>query len=163
MIIEASSHGLDQKRLHNINLKAAIFTNFSQDHLDYHKTMNSYLNAKLILFRENLSKKSTIISDKEIQEFKMLNLIAKKKKIKILDIKQEAKKIENYSLNTIRDYKRKNLAMAILATKLCGLKDKLIYSSIKKIKSINGRLELVRSYSNNIKVFVDYAHTLMHY
>ena len=49
--------------------------------------------------------------------------------------------------------------MAILATKLCGLKDKLIYSSIKKIKSINGRLELVRSYSNNIKVFVDYAHT----
>ena len=89
----------------------------------------------------------------------MLNLIAKKKKIKILDIKQEAKKIENYSLNTIRDYKRKNLAMAILATKLCGLKDKLIYSSIKKIKSINGRLELVRSYSNNIKVFVDYAHT----
>ena len=39
VIIEASSHGLDQKRLHNINLKAAIFTNFSQDHLDYHKTM----------------------------------------------------------------------------------------------------------------------------
>ena len=82
VIIEASSHGLDQKRLHNINLKAAIFTNFSQDHLDYHKTMNSYLNAKLILFRENLSKKSTIISDEEIQEFKMLNLIAKKKKLR---------------------------------------------------------------------------------
>ena len=56
VIIEASSHGLDQKRLHNINFKAAIFTNFSQDHLDYHKTMKSYLDAKLILFREILKK-----------------------------------------------------------------------------------------------------------
>ena len=54
VIIEASSHGLDQKRLHNINFKAAIFTNFSQDHLDYHKSMKLYLNAKLILFKEIL-------------------------------------------------------------------------------------------------------------
>ena len=51
VIIEASSHGLDQKRLHNINFKAGIFTNFSQDHLDYHKTMRKYLNAKFILFK----------------------------------------------------------------------------------------------------------------
>ena len=57
VIIESSSHGLDQKRLHHINFKGAIFTNFSQDHLDYHKTMKSYLNAKLILFREILKKK----------------------------------------------------------------------------------------------------------
>ena len=70
---------LDQKRLHHIKFKAAIFTNFSQDHLDYHKTMKSYLNAKLILFREILSKKSTIISDKEIQPFSLIKRIAKKK------------------------------------------------------------------------------------
>ena len=57
VIIEASSHGLDQKRLHHIKFKGAIFTNFSQDHLDYHKTMKSYLNVKLILFRKILSKK----------------------------------------------------------------------------------------------------------
>ena len=70
VIIEASSHGLDQKRLHNINFKAGIFTNFSQDHLDYHKTMRKYLNAKFILFKEILNKKSTVISDKEIMPFK---------------------------------------------------------------------------------------------
>ena len=63
---------LDQKRLHNIKFKAAIFTNFSQDHLDYHKTMKSYLNAKLILFREILKKNSIIISDKNIQIFLIL-------------------------------------------------------------------------------------------
>ena len=56
VIIEASSHGLDQKRLHHIRFRAAIFTNFSQDHLDYHKNMKSYLNAKLILFRKILKK-----------------------------------------------------------------------------------------------------------
>ena len=69
VIIESSSHGLDQKRLHHIKFKGAIFTNLSQDHLDYHKNMRSYLNAKLILFREILEKKSTIISDKEIKQF----------------------------------------------------------------------------------------------
>ena len=67
--MEASSHGLKQTRLHNINFKGGIFTNFSQDHLDYHKTMKSYLNSKLILFREILNEKSSIISDKEIKQF----------------------------------------------------------------------------------------------
>ena len=78
IIIESSSHGLDQKRLHHLNFKGAIFTNFSQDHLDYHKNMKSYLNAKLILFREILKKKSIIITDKEIKQFPLIKKIAKK-------------------------------------------------------------------------------------
>ena len=57
VIIEASSHGLDQKRLHHINFKAGIFTNFTQDHLDYHKSMKLYLKAKLVLFNKILKKK----------------------------------------------------------------------------------------------------------
>jgi len=79
VIIEASSHGLQQHRLHHIRFKAGIFTNFSQDHLDYHKNMKSYLNAKLILFKEILRKNSSIISDEEIQQFNQLKYIAKKK------------------------------------------------------------------------------------
>ena len=71
-MIEASSHGLQQKRLNHINLKGAIFTNFSQDHLDYHKTMQSYLNSKLLLFKKILSKNKTVISDKSIKEFSIL-------------------------------------------------------------------------------------------
>ena len=158
VIIEASSHGLDQKRLSHINFKAGIFTNFSQDHLDYHKTMKSYLNAKLILFREILKKGSVIISDRKIRQYKILNQIAKKKKVKIKDISNDVDKIQNYFyLNN--NYKINNLAMAIQATRICGLKDKLIYKTIKKLKNINGRLELVRTFQNNVKVFVDYAHT----
>ena len=48
--------------------------------------------------------------------------------------------------------------MAIRALKLCGLKNKFIYKSLKKIKDVNGRMELVRTLPNNIRVFVDYAH-----
>ena len=49
--------------------------------------------------------------------------------------------------------------MAIQSAKLCGLKESLIFSSCKKIKDVNGRLELAKKYKNNLKVFIDYAHT----
>ena len=159
VILEASSHGLDQKRLHHINFKGAILTNFSQDHLDYHKTMKSYLSSKLILFRKILSKKSTIISDKKIHIFNILKNIAKKKKLRLVDINENLDKIEKFSSESFKDFKIKNLAMAIEAAKLCGVKDKLIYRSIKKIKDVNGRLELIKNYPNDVKVFIDYAHT----
>ena len=159
VIIESSSHGLDQKRLHHINFKGGIFTNFSQDHLDYHKTMKSYLNAKLILFKKILKKNSYIISDSEISQFISLKKIAKKRNLKIIDIGNEFKKIEstNFTLNS--DFKIKNLAMAIKAVKFCGLKDNLIYRSLKKIKDVNGRLELARKFHNGVKVYIDFAHT----
>ncbi len=159
VIIEASSHGLDQKRLHHIKFKGAIFTNFSQDHLDYHKTMKSYLNAKLILFRKILNKKSTVISNKEISLYKVLKKISKKNNLKILDINKTLQKIKNIPLNFNEDFKIKNLAMAIEAAKLCGLKDKLIFRAITKLKNVSGRLELVKKYPNDVKVFIDYAHT----
>ncbi len=159
VIIEASSHGLDQKRMHHIKFKGGIFTNFTQDHLDYHKTMRSYLDAKLILFKEILGKKATIISDKEIQPFSKLNLIAKQKNLKIIDIAKQLEKIKNYSNDFTINYKIKNLAMALQAVKLCGFKEKLIIRSLKKIKDVNGRLEFVKKFKNNVKVFIDYAHT----
>ncbi len=159
VIIEASSHGLDQIRLHHIDFKAAIFTNFSQDHLDYHKNMKAYLNAKLILFKDILSKKSKIILDKDTKEFAIIKKIAQKKNIKILDISKKSKKIRQNSLKYTGDFKIKNLTMAIEAIKLCGLKENLIYKALKKLKDVSGRLELIRKYPNNIKIFIDYAHT----
>ena len=49
--------------------------------------------------------------------------------------------------------------MAIIASKICGLKDKYIYPAIKKLKDVNGRLEQIKDYPNKVKVFIDYAHT----
>jgi len=159
VIIESSSHGLDQKRLHHIKFKAAIFTNFTQDHLDYHKTMSSYLNSKLVLFREILKKNSTIISDKELKEFSQIKKISQNRNLKLLDISKEFEKIKSITSDTTSGFEIKNLAMAMEATKLCGIKKNLINRAIKKIKDVNGRLELVKKYSNDIRVFVDYAHT----
>jgi MurE/MurF fusion protein len=159
VIIEASSHGLDQDRIHHIDFKGAIFTNFSQDHLDYHKNMKSYFNAKLILFKKILKSNSKIILDKKINEFHILKNIAKKRGLEVIEISKIIENIKNTSLSVSSEFKIKNLAMAIAAAKLCGLKDKKIYNSLKKIKDVNGRLELVRTFSNNIKVFIDYAHT----
>ena len=159
VIIEASSPGLHQRRLDNINFKAGIFTNFSQDHLDYHKTMTLYLKAKLLLFSRVLNKKKTIISDKNIKEFSILKRISKKRNLKLLDISLiEERLLKNNFLN-LNEFQRKNLSMAIKATKLCNLNEKKIFNSINRIKDVNGRLELIRIFPNNVKVYVDFAHT----
>ena len=98
VILEASSHGLQQKRLDKLIIKTGIFTNLSHDHLDYHKNMNSYFKSKMYLFKNLLNKNSEIITDKENKEFKSLKKIAKKRKLKIHAIGQhynEIKILEN--------------------------------------------------------------------
>ena len=159
VIIETSSHGLHQKRINNLELKAGIFTNFSQDHLDYHKSMNEYLNAKLILFNKLLGEKKTIITDKSIKEFLILKKISKKRNLKLIDISKIKEKLNKYSDLKFNDFQKKNLSMAIAAAKICHLNDKRIYKVINKLKETDGRLELVKTFPKNIKVYVDFAHT----
>ena len=159
VIIEASSHGLDQSRLDHINFKAGIFTNFSQDHLDYHKTMKDYLNTKLTLFSKLLPKNSYIISDEQNMQFQDLKKIAKKRKLKLKNITSTINQIKNISDSPPEYFQKKNLSMAILASRLCGLKNIKINKTLQKIKSIDGRLEFIKKFQNNVKVFIDYAHT----
>ena len=159
VIIEASSHGLHQKRLDNLNLKAGIFTNFSQDHLDYHKNIRAYFNAKMLLFKKVLTKKSKIILNKSLNEFSSLKKIIKNRQLQLVDTSLIQKKLKekiDLKFNTIQ---LKNLSMAIAAARICNVSDIKILKSLRKIKDVNGRLELVRIFPNNIKVFVDFAHT----
>ena len=159
VIIEASSHGLHQKRIDNLNLKAGVFTNFSQDHLDYHKTMKSYLNSKLILFKKILSRNKFVIVDESIKEFKIIQKISKKKNLRLKSITQIKRKIENNKKLDLNEFQLKNLSMAIVAAKISNIKEKQIFRCLRKLKSVNGRLELVKIFKNNIKVYVDFAHT----
>ena len=159
VIIEASSHGIDQSRLDHIKFKAAIFTNFSQDHLDYQKSMKNYLNVKLSLFSKLISKNNYIISDKANKQYSALKKIAKKKKLRLLNISNTINQIKDIPGVPMALFQKKNLSMAILAAQLCGLKSDRIIKNLKKIKSIDGRLELIKKFPNNIKVFIDYAHT----
>jgi len=180
-ILEASSHGLKQKRLDNLNIKNGIFTNFSQDHLDYHKNMKSYLNSKMYLFNKLLKKNSKIISDQENKEFKILKKISKKRKIKQISIgttastlnilhnsykgKKQIIKISIHSkvflleIPLIGYFQIKNLLMSVLAAIYCGIDKNKIFKQIHKIKPVPGRLECVASLNNNSNVIVDFAHT----
>ena len=79
IILEASSHGLSQKRLDNLKIKTGIFTNLSHDHLDYHNNMKSYLDSKMYLFNKLLKKNTKIITDEENKEFKRIKAISTKR------------------------------------------------------------------------------------
>ena len=180
-IIEASSHGLKQKRLDFLKVKAGIFTNLSHDHLDYHKNMKDYFNSKLLLFKKILQKKATVITDTDIKQYETIKKIQNKRKLKLLTIGNKSNTLKilshtiftNYQLIEVsyqnKKYKLKinlygsiqikNLLMAILASKVCGLKIKNIFDKIEKIKSVDGRLQLIRTLPNKSKVFIDYAHT----
>ena len=181
VIIEASSHGLKQKRLNYLKFKAGIFTNLSHDHLDYHKNMYDYLSSKLYLFSHLLQKNSKIITDSDIPEYKKIKKIQKRKKLdiytigtksnifKILDHKifknfqiikiKYKKKFFRLKINLYGSIQIKNLLMAIFACNACGLKIENIFKKIDKIKSVEGRMQLIRTLPNKSKVFLDYAHT----
>jgi len=181
VILEASSHGLDQKRLDNLNINTGIFTNLSHDHLDYHKTMKSYFDSKMYLFRNLLQKNSKIITDEENKEFKIIKSIANRRGIKKITIGsnsgnisilhnkyKENKQIIKFSINSkifllkiplIGYFQVKNLLMAVLAASCCGLSKKKIFNQIHKIKPVPGRLECVANLNNNSNIVVDFAHT----
>ena len=178
--LEASSHGLHQNRLDGINFTAGIFTNFTQDHLDYHKNLKKYLQAKLSLFSSLLKKNSFAVLDTDIPEFSIINKICKKRKIKILSFgsrgntiklishyyfgkKQIIKinflnKIFNIKLDLIGDFQIKNVLAAILASYLSVKNPDQIINTLSKIKSATGRMQYVGNKKKSA-VVVDYAHT----
>ena len=181
VILEASSHGLEQRRLDNLNIKTGIFTNFSHDHLDYHHNIKSYFNSKMYLFEKLLNKKSKIITDETNKEFKIIKNIANKRKIKKITIGtnsgnikilhneyREDKQIVKIAVDSkifileiplIGYFQIKNLLMAILAASSCGINKKRIFYQVNKIKPVPGRLECVARLSNNSNIIVDFAHT----
>ena len=181
VIMEASSHGLKQHRLDGLLFDIGIFTNFSHDHLDYHKNINNYLNSKLYLFKKLIKEKGSIISDTNIPQKNEIRKISFKNKLdlklifnkksgvelishkfenekQILEIKFRSQKFK-FKLNLIGKIQIKNLLMSILAAYKSGLKMKNIIRKIDKIKSVNGRLEKIGKIKNNSKVILDYAHT----
>ena len=181
IIMEASSHGLKQNRLDGLLFDVGIFTNLSHDHLDYHKNLKNYLRSKLYLFEKLIKKKGNIITDSNIPQRKKIENISIKKKISLNLIYNEKKGIElishKYSaekqilkikfknkiydieLSLIGKIQINNILMAILAANISGLEIKNIIRVIKKIKSVEGRLEKIGNIKNNSKVVLDYAHT----
>jgi murE/murF fusion protein len=181
VIMEASSHGLSQNRLDGLLFNTGIFTNLSQDHLDYHKNTKNYLKAKLYLFEKLIKKRGNIITDEQIPEFKKIKDIAINKNLnlfslldkkndfqflshqyegesQLLEIKYQ-NSIHKIKLNLIGKVQFKNVLMAVIASIKSNINIKDIISVIPKIEPVEGRFEKVGKIKNNSKVILDYAHT----
>lgn len=177
MIIEASSHALDQNRLANINFKAAAFTNLSGDHLDYHKTREDYLAAKTKLF-SNLSSDAVAVLNKESKE---AGLIAAKTNAKILwyAIGEEADLIAhiesmdvtgtvftleyNHQSAVVRTplLGRYNISNHLATAGLClaaGFDLETIAAGLSALQMTPGRLEKIH-WDGQFSILIDYAHT----
>ena len=181
VIMEASSHGLKQNRLDGLKFNSGIFTNLSQDHLDYHRNLQDYLKSKLYLFEKLIKKRGSLITDEKIPEFGKIKKIAIKRNLNLLTLndknnhfnvishmfKNESQiikiKIGNaiyqIDLKLIGKIQIKNLIMAIIAATQSQIKIKNILKIIPKIKSVEGRFEKIGQLKNNSKIILDYAHT----
>ena len=181
VILEASSHGLKQNRLDGLKFKTGIFTNFSQDHLDYHKNFKDYLKSKLYLFENLLKKNSDIITDIEIPQYKDIKKISIKRKLRINTISNNKSNLKilhhkyfnesqlikikyknnlyNLKINLIGKIQLKNLLMSMIAAEKSDLNFNKITDVVSKIKSVNGRFEKIGNIRNNSCVILDYAHT----
>lgn len=171
VVMEVSSHALVQNRVYGLKFQVAGFTNFSQDHLDYHKTMDEYLNAKLLIFNY-LNKESRIIinnDDPKSECFKKSNFLTfglkgdyqilneeyllDKTKINFKYNDQEYEVITNL----INDFNVYNYLMALIIVTELGYEIDDIIKITSSIYPPKGRVEIVR-FKNSLAV-VDYAHS----
>ncbi len=181
VILEASSHGLKQHRLDGVKFDLGIFTNFSRDHLDYHKSFKEYFNSKMLLFKNLMKKKSKVIFDNDIKESKKIKKIASKNNSELITIGKKKSNLIVISHNYFGNYQYitfkfnnkiytiktfligkiqiKNILMAILAANSLKVPMNKIIKSISTIKPAYGRLQEIGKIKNNSRVILDYAHT----
>jgi len=173
--MEVSSHSLEQRRVGNCDFKGAVLTNLTQDHLDYHITMDNYFDAKSILFK-NLKEGyfAVINADDEYFE-KFIQIVPKGVKIYTYGIKNIADimaedidftadgakfKIKNsdidVSLHMNGMFSVYNVLAAITTAFAMGFDIKSAVKSLENIHGVAGRFEIVHK---KPMVIVDYAHT----
>lgn len=171
--LEVSSQGLSMDRFKTISFDIAAFTNLTQDHLDYHKTMNNYCLAKQQLFKQ-LKKdgKAIINADDKYKDYYLLKdnnniTFGLNGDYKIDDLKFTNKysmldysyQNKNYQIKTnlIGEYNIYNLLTAIVICHELGLDLNKINSVLDNLNMPSGRMERI-DYNNNL-IIVDYAHT----
>ena len=162
IVMEVSSHALKQKRCDFIDFSYAIFTNLTEDHLDYHKDMNDYMEVKKILF-EKLCKGINIINNDSAYalNYKINNYVTygfTKSDYNIDEFKKNV--IVNnvkYKTNLIGKHNVYNMSCVIIILLLLNIDSKTIQNVTKKLLPPPGRLECLK-YKTNF-IYIDYAHT----
>ncbi len=181
LALEASSHGIDQRRLDGVELAAAGFLNLTQDHLDYHGTMGVYRAAKLRLFEILLKRGKTAVLNADSDAYpafagtavragqSVMSVGAAGQGLKLLDRTafpngQALKvlhdgKVYAVSLPLVGAYQASN---ALIAAGLCiaaGLSAEQALGGLEAIEGAPGRLQRIGQGPNGGEAYVDYAHT----
>jgi UDP-N-acetylmuramoyl-L-alanyl-D-glutamate--2,6-diaminopimelate ligase len=175
--MEVSSHALDQDRVGNIDFHSAIFTNLSQDHLDYHNTMDNYFQAKAKLFKNIYSPSFVVLNNDDEYGRRIKRLtrvdcvtygIENHSDISAKDIKFDILHTEfclvtskmniNLRIRLIGRYNVYN-ALAVIAWGFReGIDIEVIKSALQRFNLVPGRLEKI-DFDGDFSIFVDYAHT----
>lgn len=179
--MEASSHGLAQRRLDGVTLAAAGFTNFTQDHLDYHTSFDDYFAAKAGLFARVLSEDGTaVINIDDARGVDML-AIAKARGQAVLTVGREAADlcleaqrfdatgqeirlsfegiVRQERLGLIGGFQAENVLLAAGLVIACGGDPEDVFDVLPLLGTVRGRMQLAATRDNGAAVFVDYAHT----
>ena len=177
IVMEVSSHSLDQFRVANIKFNIGVFTNLTPEHLDYHSSMEKYYQAKSMLFK-NLKKTDLAIINNDNESGKRLlsnlqsrvllfsknnkdNIYFSSCNLTIDGIQGNIKAEEsNYFIKShlIGSYNQENILAAVSILHSLKLKKTYIEKGINKCKYIPGRLETFKL-QTGAKAIIDYAHT----
>jgi len=175
--LETTSHGLDQFRFWGIHFDVGVLTNITRDHLDYHWSMENYLNAKLILLKSSKSvilnkddnsftdiiKKHTLDPRKIFTygintdcDFKAENIINTEKGVHFILKTKEKKYLVDLPL--IGNHNIYNCLASLFSSTKMGVDLKTAIESLKSFPGVEGRLEEIPN-DSGYKIYVDFAHT----
>ena len=180
--MEASSHGLDQGRLDGVRIQAAGFTNFTQDHLDYHESFEAYFNAKAGLFDRVLPEDGVAVLNMDdpavVQVAGMartrgqdlitvgrtpgcdLQLQAQRFEATGQELRFEWKgRVQQVRLPLIGGFQAENVLLAAGLVIGAGADASEVFETLPRMRTVKGRMQLAATRSNGAAVFVDYAHT----
>ena len=177
VVMEVSSHALEQNRVGGCQFNGAILTNLTQDHLDYHITMDNYFEAKALLFKRLEEGDFAAINADDNYAERFLSIIPENVKVYTYGVKKDADikaKDIQFSLNGAEftlvvnneEYKVNlhmngmfsvyNVLAAISAAIAMGIDLKTSLKALENVKGVAGRFEVV---AKKPLVIVDYAHT----
>lgn len=178
--LEASSHGLDQRRLDGVDLAAAAFTNLGRDHLDYHRDQEAYFQAKLGLFNRLLAPGRTIVLDSDEAWSDKVAAVASERELRVFTIGESGTGIrlkrcepdgagqglllqadgQDYQIRLplIGRFQVSNALIAAGLAIATGMEVSAALGALEHLIGAPGRLEHVGDHASGAHVFVDYAH-----
>lgn len=157
LVLEVTSHGLDQNRIFGINFAISAITNVSHEHLDYHKNYENYLKTKASLFARSW----VVVINRDDQSYEKISKIqSRDKKWVTYGLSKEADinpEIFPFKTNLIGEFNRYNCLAAIAVAKELNIDGRTIRQALESFTPPVGRQEVI--YRKNFTVMVDFAHT----